>query len=359
RRLGIETIGQLLKLPRSGLAARLGEALPRRIQQAMGEVDEPLAVYRQTVNHSHTRELEYPTDDLAIVANRITQLLGRTKQGLASSGRGVLRLTCQLDFADLPSLRLDVGLFAPTLDVEHLANLTIHQVESQSLAAAVTRLTIAVTLTGPLRRSQVSLFDDPLWQTDASGHGLHGQTLGRLVDSLSGRLGRDAVLGVTVEEDPLPENAFRVWPLTGNQAPTAKHVRARSRNRNNPAASSVAGDIRQVFPVYGPSPHDAMRRPLSLFKQPIPLDLELPSDRTGHHPPARFHVDGILHRVIRYWGPERIETGWWKGRSIRRDYYRIETDRGLWWWIFRNLVAEQASSTADHRCRWMLHGHFA
>ena len=54
------------------------------------------------------------------------------------------------------------------------------------------------------------------------------------------------------------------------------------------------------------------------------------------------------YRVIRFWGPERIETGWWRGRSIRRDYYRVETDRGTRFWLFRRL-------TDGH---WFLHGEF-
>ncbi len=46
-RLGVHFIGQLLRLPRAGLAPRLGKSLVRRIEQALGEVDEPIAVYRR------------------------------------------------------------------------------------------------------------------------------------------------------------------------------------------------------------------------------------------------------------------------------------------------------------------------
>jgi protein ImuB len=61
-----------------------------------------------------------------------------------------------------------------------------------------------------------------------------------------------------------------------------------------------------------------------------------------------FHVQQRTYRVARYWGPERIETGWWRGRSVRRDYYRVETDGGLWFWIFRHIDDGQ----------WFLHGMF-
>ncbi|PMZ87784.1 DNA repair nucleotidyltransferase, partial [Pseudomonas sp. FW305-42] len=36
---------------------------------------------------------------------------------------------------------------------------------------------------------------------------------------------------------------------------------------------------------------------------------------------------------------ERIESGWWDGGDVRRDYYRIETCDGLRGWAFRDLAA--------------------
>jgi protein ImuB len=52
--------------------------------------------------------------------------------------------------------------------------------------------------------------------------------------------------------------------------------------------------------------------------------------------------------VARHWGPERIETGWWRGRTIRRDYYRVEITSGNRFWLFRQLDDDN----------WFLHGSF-
>jgi protein ImuB len=65
-------------------------------------------------------------------------------------------------------------------------------------------------------------------------------------------------------------------------------------------------------------------------------------------PPLRLLVHQRSYRVARCWGPERIETGWWRGRCVRRDYYRVETQSGHWLWIFRRL---------PDGC-WFLHGMF-
>jgi protein ImuB len=49
-------------------------------------------------------------------------------------------------------------------------------------------------------------------------------------------------------------------------------------------------------------------------------------------------------------GPERIEAGWWDGKSVQRDYYIARNGKGSVLWIYR-----------QHRgvLRWYMHGLFA
>lgn len=49
-------------------------------------------------------------------------------------------------------------------------------------------------------------------------------------------------------------------------------------------------------------------------------------------------------------GPERIESGWWDGQDIRRDYYRVLTRHGQFAWAFH---------PHDGDGRLLLHGWFA
>jgi protein ImuB len=48
-------------------------------------------------------------------------------------------------------------------------------------------------------------------------------------------------------------------------------------------------------------------------------------------------------------GPERIESGWWDGHDVRRDYYVARTPAGTRLWIFRERRADGG---------WFLHGVF-
>ena len=52
-------------------------------------------------------------------------------------------------------------------------------------------------------------------------------------------------------------------------------------------------------------------------------------------------------------GPERIESGWWEGRDVRRDYFVARTqETGQTLWIFTEARSGGASG-------WYVHGIFS
>jgi protein ImuB len=88
-----------------------------------------------------------------------------------------------------------------------------------------------------------------------------------------------------------------------------------------------------------------MRRPLHLYQPPQPISVQS-FDTQGI--PNQFSLDRERYVVQEHWGPERIESGWWDTAHHRRDYYRVATDRGPWFWLYRDL---------QQKC-WFLHGVF-
>ena len=76
-------------------------------------------------------------------------------------------------------------------------------------------------------------------------------------------------------------------------------------------------------------------RPLWLLAEPRPLD-----GRDWPHYEGRLEIED---------GPERIESGWWDGRDVRRDYYVARTAGGVRLWVFRERRADG---------RWFMHGVF-
>jgi protein ImuB len=82
------------------------------------------------------------------------------------------------------------------------------------------------------------------------------------------------------------------------------------------------------------------RRPLWLLQTPRPLDVR--SGRPLHH--------GVLEIEA---GPERIESGWWDGADVMRDYYVARDGRGARLWVYRECQGRRRNDGA-----WFLHGIF-
>lgn len=113
-----------------------------------------------------------------------------------------------------------------------------------------------------------------------------------LLERLRIRLGKDAVYGVETAADHRPERAWR--PAQGPK-------RAAAANRH---------------------------RPLWLLPRPLPCR------------------DGRLKLAS---GPERIESGWWDGGDVARDYYVAEDRNGAQLWVYCDRVSGE----------WYVHGVFA
>ena len=78
-------------------------------------------------------------------------------------------------------------------------------------------------------------------------------------------------------------------------------------------------------------------------------------------PPAQFTWRRVIHRISRAEGPERIEPEWWREIGRRetrtRDYYRVEDTSGSRFWLFRDGLYGDDSTTKEPL--WYMHGLFA
>ena len=303
--LGVKQIGQLLTLPREALACRFGLQLPRRLNQALGIVVEPIVSHRAPPELEVERRLEYPLSDRQAVKILLAQLLDRLAIALADRQKGALQIRCELCCDQAPTV-FSVSLFRPSSNASHLLELARMQLDRTLLPGPIDAVRLAVLADAPVSAWQQQLFDP-----SSSENRRH---LGLLVDRLSNRLGREAVVRALPQPEAQPELTVRYEPLAGA-------LPSKTKQRYKP------------FP-----------RPLRLEREPVPIKaLAVVPDG----PPRQFHFRRD-YRVVRAWGPERIQTGWWRGRYIQRDYYRVETEEGKRFWIFRELGCGE----------WFLHGAF-
>ncbi len=237
--------------------------------------------------------------------------------------QGALRVVCRFDAVRSQPVVLQLGLFRATSEVTHLTSLLLGQLEQQwERAVEVDKVSLQATLTGALNWVQPDLFE-----LDGV---VHRDTVARLLDRLSCRLGRKAVVTPSLHRDPIPELACSWRPLTGRRVDGKPQATSRKLGRPVQAEPQI---------------EDPLRRPLALLQPPRPLEVVA---IVPDGPPIQFRYQHQNVQVVRYWGPERIESGWWRGPSQRRDYYRVESFDGKWLWLFRRIDDG----------RWFLHGEF-
>ena len=311
--LGIFSMVQLAALPREELSARFGPQLLLRWDQALGRIAEPLPGQSPGPDFQAEKVLEYPATGREAIAQVLEELLAGVCEMLVTHGRGALRLECRLTCQGHPPMVLSVGLFRPCAAVRRLLLLAEMQLERLALRAPVTAVRVEAVATAPLADRQQELFSElPARQ--------HPRHLEELIERLSSRLGRQAVVRPRLTPEAQPELAYVYEPLVDENPRRRPHRRV-------------------------PAPGELPPRPLRLLAQPIPLDaVAIAPDG----PPVRMRFRGRSEPIARSWGPERIETGWWRKRGVGRDYYRVETATGQRFWVFRRL----------HESRWFLQGEF-
>jgi len=326
RQLGIETVGQLLALPREGLASRFGDQLLLRLDQMTGAVAEVLVPHRAPAALAVGCTLEYPTADRALVTYVLAGLVEQLAGQLAARDQGAVLLMCVLRSADGRSLPLRIGLFEPSASARQLMELIGLHLETVVLADEVLHVEIRAAAVGRLGQRQGELFADR-WPSDP-------HQLAVLVNRLSSRLGNEQVVRPELRPGALPERAVRWTPMTEKSRVMGRESRARKSSARTPALDSRLSTL------------DSAPRPLLLYPEPRAIDVVCVAP---DGPPQLVWLEGRRERIAGHAGPERIETLWWAGESVRRDYYRVATESGSHLWIFRRL-------TDGH---WFLHGVFA
>jgi len=352
RELGLARIGQLSSLPRAGLAIRFGAELLLRLDQAAGEVAEVWESHHPSPEAHEAWIFEPPTDRHDLIEHALGRLAERVVGQLADRRRGVQQLECRMRGQTTARARFSVGLFRPSATPRHLEELLKLRLETHALAEPLAGLELSVTTSAPLEERQRELFAGAAG-APAQRVGDDSRALALLIDRLSNRLGREAVVHARLLPDAQPEFAWRYEPAIrtsegGRRRKEGKEgkegarsqesgVRRGKSKRRKPdkLSSSPTSDFR--LPT--------LSRPLHLLPQPLPLAVV---SIVPDGPPRVFTWGGAEWRIERAWGPERIQTGWWRAASVGRDYYRAETAAGQWFWLFRQLTDG----------RWFLHGVF-
>lgn len=341
--LGITRISQLRQLPRASLQARFGNQLGRRLDEVAGLASELWTPIDESFDFTIVESFDFPLRDLATIQVVIERQLDRLCARLRPLQRGALQWQISLrgeagatagatavappepdgqnplpgdSRQPLHVARLVINLFQPTATVAHVLQLIALQLEQQRdldlEQTPVWEVGVRAARCVLLAEKQRLLFDDD--------PRLDHQALGQLLDRLAVRLGPERIVRPVPVSGAQPEFACRTHILVGNDQ----------------AAPRVVAPRRE---------HSAISRPVRLLQPPRPLAVT--ADASSGAPQLLNHSRWRA-RVLAAWGPERIETGWWRGRLISRDYWRVQTSAGQLLWVYQDLANQQ----------WFLHGTF-
>ena len=335
-RTGCRTWGDLLALPRDGVARRFGLALLAALDQARGAL--PEAYVWRVLPERFEQKIEL--DALVIQAPALMAgvnvllvqlhawLLGR------QSGLCALKLVWHLDKRrDVPPTgELLVRTAQPAQDLQHVARLIAERLNQVNLSAPVHSITLLSLETVSLQDAAgatASVLIEPKQQ---------GTSSTPFIERLSARLGPASVQVWQPQADHRPE-AMQRWVTAGADINAIKSVAASAHIYSARGLKDSKNDIKidALFPTW-------------LLRQPLKL-----ASKAG----APLHQGGLVKLA----GPQRLEaTGWLLADSsdilpALRDYFIYRNCQGVLLWIYSERLAINERDQLQRE--WYLQGVFA
>jgi protein ImuB len=283
---GIRNIGLLLELPRDALAKRFGTEMCDYLARLTGQAPDPRPTFHPPAHYDARFDFDFELRNSEALLFPLQRMLRELAGFLRAMDACVPSFELIFEHREQAPTALRIGLSIPERSPEKLLTLVREHLARTVLAAPTIGLRLIAHELVASSARQSDLFSSALQETEALAHTL---------DKLVARLGESHVFGLQCIADHRPERAWR-------------------KARPDEKRSGMA------FP----------ERPLWLLQQPKPLQLASPPMLVA--------------------GPERIESGWWDGADVQRDYYVLCTDEHAKLWAYRDH---------ERNGEWYLHGFWA
>lgn len=298
--IGLQRLGELLRLPRDALAKRFSIETRTYLQQLTGERDDPQTSI--TLPETFTRERFYidgliKHDDLLAPMQQLLDELERYLQLRRLHSLGI-QWTFQRFSKEKNALTVQVS--EPQQSASIFLSLTRLQLNSIPLDSPVECITLHANHFNRVAPANNDFFSRQRNHRDAS----------LLLDTLRTRLGAQALWQPHHDQQHLPESGLQ----HDEEKSSGKHS-----EKNKPV-----------------EPTSIPERPLWLLPQPETLTQQK----------NQLYWQGQTLQIVR--GPERIESHWWE-TAIARDYFIALSGQQCLCWIYQDRFNKA----------WYLHGIFS
>jgi protein ImuB len=292
-RLGVTTLGQMVRLPGGGILERFGREAHRLYQLAAGERWDPLVPLAPPEAPDEHVVLDDDEQDIERLVFFLKGAIDRLLERLAARGRALTALHVELTLranVGHTELRADcIKPAAPTLDGRALLRLVHLRLTGMPPAAPVNAARVWADDVGASREQLAMFASKPRRDLRAANEALA---------RVRAELGDDAVVRAVLRDGHLPEASFGWERLAQVQqaTPTPKLVRP------------------------------LVRR---LYAKPQMLPPQARQVRDDG-----WLLSGLEHgAVVRILGPYVVSGGWWQ-HELHREYHFAELRRGDCLWVF-------------------------
>jgi protein ImuB len=310
-KLGLRQISQFIQMPHSALRRRFGQQIPDRLGQALGNKEEQLIPVHPIEPYQERLPCLEPIIYAKGVEIALKQLLDRVCLRLQTEQKGLRKAIFKCCRIDGKMEKIEIGTNRPSCNSEHLFKL--FQINIETIEPA---MGIELFMLEALKVEDLLTVQEKLWDINAGTDDIH---LSELLDRIAVKIGSGNIQRYIPDEHYWPERSFK-------------------------PASYINEKLKTDWKPGRP-------RPIQILPKPEAIEVTAP---IPDYPPMLFRYKGILHKIIKADGPERIEPEWWLQTGLHRDYYCVEDEAGCRYWLFRLGHYDTAKTF-----QWFMHGFFA
>jgi protein ImuB len=331
RRAGLKTIGDVACRAPHEITARFGAGFTTLLEHALGQGDAPISPRKPLPDYIVEQRFADPVTTEVVISATLSRLAGMLVGAMAQQGKGARRLEARFFRTDGAVRTIIVDTGQPVTRAEVIDRLFRERLDALSdpldPGFGFDLIRLSASRTEIVVQQQRDL--------DANVH--DNDELAALIDRIAARIGGRRVVVHLPQDTHIPERAVMAAPAQ-HRLTAATHA---------------------VWParVEGEPP----LRPLRLFERPeqIKVIAQVPDG-----PPARFVWRRATHAVVRAEGPERVAMEWWRpeGEMLTRDYFRVEDEAGLRFWLYRDGLYDREIEQEEGKAvqpNWFMHGLFA
>jgi protein ImuB len=302
---GLLYLRDLWRLPTAGLRIRFGRALSEHLEQLLAQRPSTFKRWQPAIAFCETLTPDTPAENQQDILLLASELLARMQSFLQKNHKSTDHILFELHDETGSVESFSLGTRRPVREKALWILLLENRIADLKLTRSVRTLTLSI----------LDLHDYQPAGANPNDRGkmINRATGGNLLETLCARLGEHSIFCLDHQADYDPVASGKYLEYSKIKKIDFKKTLLHTRGFG----------LREQQPCWLlPSP------------QPLILQHELP-----------FYLSPLT--FLR--GPERIETQWWSGKDIRRDYYIASNQQGMMLWVYRDIGKRS----------WFLQGLFA